>query len=340
MSVRRGADRRESTSEISDLPYPRIGDEPWQRDAVEAVARFRASNRALYRLARSHRHALDYLLQAPCLAALKEADQLIAGGVTLRDILRRAGLSRPMRSIAIDACLEEYEATFRALGRLHPSLVAQAIPAKSKAHGAWMRDLHRWRQTVARIAPDFHFEWAVAHAARAADINDIADFIVAEPATFNHRWTLARARAACEEWHRRTLDQKKAEQFFKRHSLAIDEPVDIAPLPITADIGGHCFVALRSGTDLLTEGRVMRHCVASYASKLIEGCSRLFSLRLGDDIRVATLEIAPTKRGWRVVQIKGPRNGDPGEAARFAAATFAASLPAVETAPELAAPHA
>jgi hypothetical protein len=72
------------------------------------------------------------------------------------------------------------------------------------------------------------------------------------------------------------------------------------------------FVELTSGEQLRAEGRILRHCVASYASRCWRGARQIWSLRLvrADKARaVVTLEIDPGKRA--IVQARGFRNRYP-----------------------------
>ena len=61
---------------------------------------------------------------------------------------------------------------------------------------------------------------------------------------------------------------------------------------------------------LIEEGRVMNHCVASYASMVANGECLIFSIRHGN-LRVATVEVRPRSRkrpNFAVVQLQGPGN--------------------------------
>lgn len=89
-------------------------------------------------------------------------------------------------------------------------------------------------------------------------------------------------------------------------------------------VGEFKAVELVTGRQLIEEGEKMRHCVASYTSRCLEGSSRIFSIsRHG--ARVATLELAPMAANgasalfaegqngkgvasWRVNQNKGRHN--------------------------------
>lgn len=72
------------------------------------------------------------------------------------------------------------------------------------------------------------------------------------------------------------------------------------PLPGTSDIQ-----ALETGDELIAEGQVMGHCVASYYSDILSG--RYFVYRVTSPIR-ATLGLRFESGTWQVDQIKGEGN--------------------------------
>jgi PcfJ-like protein len=70
----------------------------------------------------------------------------------------------------------------------------------------------------------------------------------------------------------------------------------------------YAMVQLRTATDLVTETRLMQHCVASYAAKCMAGNASIWSLRhrhAGNTQRLLTLEV---DRQRQVVQIRGFAN--------------------------------
>lgn len=70
---------------------------------------------------------------------------------------------------------------------------------------------------------------------------------------------------------------------------------------------GFRIVPLRTAAELREEGRVMNHCVATYAGEVARGECTILSIRDGAR-RVATLEIRPCVGGYRIVQLQGPGN--------------------------------
>lgn len=70
---------------------------------------------------------------------------------------------------------------------------------------------------------------------------------------------------------------------------------------------------LLTSADLQEEGRVMRHCVYSYASSCARGRCAIFSLRVDEGkglVRQTTIEVTPSARA--VVQARGRLNNRPG----------------------------
>ncbi len=70
-------------------------------------------------------------------------------------------------------------------------------------------------------------------------------------------------------------------------------------------VGSPGIEPIRSGEELLEEGRVMHHCVASYHDQIAEG--RYFVYRVTDPVR-ATLGVKKRKGRWVMHEIKGSHN--------------------------------
>lgn len=113
-----------------------------------------------------------------------------------------------------------------------------------------------------------------------------------------------------EEWHcgLRTAGGGLSWSRSTLRPLAVEEPA-VAPPALP---GRWQFVELTSSEGLRAEGKALRHCVASYASRCWRGASRIWSLRLirGTKARaIVTLEIDPKQRA--IVQARGFRNSLP-----------------------------
>ena len=88
-------------------------------------------------------------------------------------------------------------------------------------------------------------------------------------------------------------------EVVERTGVPLDTVIDYTPLPLLWEYGGLSFVALQTGKALRTEGAAMHHCVASYWQNVVNGKSRIYSIRENRS-RVATLEVT-----GRLTQYKG-----------------------------------
>ena len=79
-------------------------------------------------------------------------------------------------------------------------------------------------------------------------------------------------------------------EVVERTGVPLDTVIDYTPLPLLLEYGGLSFVALQTGKALRTEGAAMHHCVASYWRNVVDGKSRIYSIR-ENGRRVATLEV-------------------------------------------------
>ncbi|MCH9807688.1 MAG: PcfJ domain-containing protein [Alphaproteobacteria bacterium] len=81
--------------------------------------------------------------------------------------------------------------------------------------------------------------------------------------------------------------------------------------------GGLRMVALRNGPQLREEGRLMNHCVGTYAHLVAAGDCMIFSVRDGDQ-RLATVEVRRHSRSgtYQIVQLQGHSNRRPSEQVR------------------------
>ena len=82
--------------------------------------------------------------------------------------------------------------------------------------------------------------------------------------------------------------------------MPLDTVIDYTPLPLLWEHGGLSFVALQTGKALRAEGAAMHHCVATYWRNVVDGKSRIYSIRENGS-RVATLEVT-----GQLTQYKGP----------------------------------
>ena len=134
------------------------------------------------------------------------------------------------------------------------------------------------------------------------------DFVSAHPDTFNPLWTRERARAEEQKWHA-DLALARADlaltEVVQRTGVPLNTVIDYAPLPLLWEYGGLSFVALHTGKAVHAEGAAMHHCVASYWANVVEGKSRIYSIRENGS-RVSTLEVTGP-----LTQYKGSRSALP-----------------------------
>ena len=79
------------------------------------------------------------------------------------------------------------------------------------------------------------------------------------------------------------------------------------PLP-----GDECVVPLKSWDELVSEGRMMHHCVGSYGHAVATGREFVYRVEAGQRL---TLSIARTGVSWRIAQLKGYCNATADKAA-------------------------
>jgi hypothetical protein len=121
-----------------------------------------------------------------------------------------------------------------------------------------------------------------------------------------------------------------------------DCPLDTDWFPIVRriEIGPYRIVAILNQRDLVEEGNVMEHCIASYGQWFSTELARPFSIRCRrTDERLASMVAHEHSAGvWRVDQVSGYRNTDVSSAIAEAASAVVWSIEeAVARDPDLAA---
>ena len=307
-----------------------IDDGTWREAALARMSEAFPTNRGLwpmYRLmAGAHRYAIDYIEQAPVivLAAAhgnahvswserafiqEQFRKMCESKAQLRDVMRSYGLPLPLRLLDARVLTASRATVIRRLALMNPSTLAQIIPATRQKQNAWLQALQNWCEGMAMAshpaANDYRclfFEWAATNYpgvtyTEADGARHMVDFVRAHPDTFNPLWTRERARAEEQKWH---ADLAVAE-VVERTGVPLDTVIDYTPLPLLWEYGGLSFVALQTGKALHAEGAAMHHCVASYWQNVVDGKSRIYSIRENGS-RVATLEVT-----GRLTQYKGSK---------------------------------
>lgn len=309
-----------------------------------------------------NRFALDYIKQAPVLVVvategknlLRREDRVEVGrrfiaacesGTKLGALMQSYQIAPQLRSVSAKVVRRDQSEILRSLSSMLPaSPLAQAIPKQPEEQRFWLQSLYWWRSHMGR---HFHnrnlfLDWAAMHIrderARAS-ATDVADFAGRNRETFNLDWTFQQALAATQRWHGELASRRPIAEASRADWRTI---IDYAPLPTLYETDGIEFHALQTREALYQEGARMHHCVRLYSDKVACGNSRIYSLRSGGQM-IATLELvrtsraAATKNTYRLTQLKGPHNSNPGDAAWQATATFLSmvnmstvNLPAVE----------
>ena len=243
--------------------------------------------------------------------------------------MKADALAPPLRALSGRALRHDHWGVLKALSGIPPTALAQSIPKVPEEQRRWLDDIARWRMCMWQHSGDVEqfFPWAAAnlHGSRARrNLAEVADFAGCNRASFNTRWNFEQARAASDRWH-----AEIARRSFGAAAMAPEwrVAIDYAPLPSHLEVEGFAFHALQTREDIYIEGQAMHHCVRTYAGRVVQGLSRLYSVRQGG-ARVATLELWPAGRrgssvpSYALMQLKGSCNARPGAAVANAAAAF------------------
>ena len=282
--------------------------------------------------------------------------KLVRSGKKLKEIMAYYNVPYPLRRLRPFAISENKWKGLKALNHVPPSVVAMSCPERPRAQVGWLKDLTEWHETMGRRIQAITcdgvpgLEWAcfaygrawnetrfiarrgaqdVAIAGRGRMVRRdnlieaqfssggiLADFYAANADRWNNDWTAMRATHAANEWHDALAAENESDSCRRNYGMEWDQPVDYSPLPIQVKVEDLDIIALRSCKDVYEEGRIMKHCVASYFANVARGTSRLYSIRYGEK-RLATLELAVAAswdgsyRTLKVVQLKGPCNTAP-----------------------------
>lgn len=285
-------------------------------------------------IANLHPRAIDYLEQAPVLAASfgvkwnTKADRLyiasriggpIERGERLRSVMASVGIHTPLRKLK-GYSIQPFMSLFvRELVDLDPSTLSQAIPEKPRAQRQWLSALRDWRYRLAQRgqSPKLHFNWIARHAHRCEDgqATDFADFVGFHPSLDVSRWSFEHMANEVQLWHDRLASERSVEGLGV--GIRPDTVIDLSDWPDHAEVAGFEFFKLSTPSMLMEEGRRMRHCVATYIPQVMNGKCHIYSVRVGLR-RMATVEIV----GKRAVQIKAFANKVPSKAVCEAADKF------------------
>lgn len=286
-------------------------------------------------IASLHPRAVDYLHQAPVIAASfgckfsTRADRLyvasriggpIQRGEKLKVVMASVGLALPLRKLEPFVITPSLCGFIRDLHDLAPSALSQAIPDKPGAQREWLQALrdYRGRMRYNRGSEKRGFHWIARHAHRCAPTQaaDIADFVYIHPSADIDRWSFERMENEVLLWHDRLASEQSTSKYGI--GLKMDTVIDLSDWPEYIEHEGFEFFKLSTPSMIMEEGRRMRHCVASYIPFVMSGRTHLYSVR-HEMRRLATAEIV----GTRAVQIKAFANKAPANGVCNAVDSFA-----------------
>lgn len=334
---------------FSAMPFVCLGDADWQRRNIADVATWAERNRhwgVAVIAARSRPWAAQWLRQAPCLLLAIEAaggsvDQAVFAKYLFesfrrpRDMLAEAKIAPQFASMPIEGLGYTPAVLLRWISHeLKPSEIAQIIPTQAGAQVEWLNLCESFRRQIERrsSARQSRRRQLVAWAAKAmaswdgdagGHVDEVADYVATHAQGFNTGWNWGQAIKASQDWHAELSRQSADQRQASRLGVTLDTEIDYGPLPVMRAVGSLEFVALQTGRSMHAEGAAMHHCVATYFPDVVRGKSRIFSLRR-DGRRIATLELAKGRDGWRAVQLKGRCNAQPPDDIREAATAFVA----------------
>lgn len=331
----------------SDMPFPCLGDAPWQREALHRLsALIQLDTRHPAPLAaavRRHPAVIEYFGQAPVLMTacnVPPALDAMASGRRLAVVLAAADLSLPLRRLCAPAIAAPFSLRLaRELSTLHPSALAQAIP---HAVGQQVTFVLACRAIFDAKVPHLDGNrfraWAVQRAAPLGReyTQAVLDFVTRGRGVIDWRWDAGEAQGAIDRWHRDLGRRTDRERFRSNHGVDFEHEVETPGFPAEVTVADYRFVALRSGATLQREGRMLHHCVATYAGDVIRGRSRIYAIRDLSGRPLATAEYRQAPNGWVVAQVCGPCNERPPDAVRAAVDFVLTQLVAKQARGELA----
>lgn len=274
-------------------------------------------------IASLHPRAVDYLQQAPVLAASfrckfsTRADRLyvasriggpIQRGEKLKVVMASVGLATPLRKLLPLAITPSLCGFIRDLHGLPPSALSQAIPNQAGVQRKWIQSLRDYRQRMRynRGSEKRGFHWIArqAHRCEPNQAAEIADFVHAHPSADIDRWSFERMENEVLLWHDRLASERSTSQYGI--GIKMNTVIDLSDWPDYIGHEGFEFFKLSTPSMIMEEGRRMRHCVASYIPSVMSGRAHLYSVR-HEMRRLATVEIV----GNRAIQIAAFANKVP-----------------------------
>jgi hypothetical protein len=310
-------------------------------DAIKAARRFPFLYReSIYRACAQSRRALQLADTFPVLALIiyspayfddqadrdarkRAAANLVERGARLRDVAAAIGIPMALRCIKPGAAHLTAELLLQ-----HPELLhymPEALP-RSKIWLRLVRGAHKVDADFAKWAARNVGQLPRAFQEAKSVLSDIADWVRAGTATESDPSDDEEA-----PWEDR--DQRGGRQFVTRpftpsmsfktvtklsaewheavaSNMSGPEFAFPAPWYPAAKIGAYEILPIDSSAELYREGAAMHHCAGTYANRVRDGATCVYSVRR-DDERLATLALGRNGAKASVTQLRGPCNAQP-----------------------------
>lgn len=127
---------------------------------------------------------------------------------------------------------------------------------------------------------------------------EIIDWMISEKPRQLEKVSFEQALEASKQWHERIAAKE-------REAAEQERPEELAEV---VAMGEERWVRLEGERQLNREGRLMRHCVGSYAKRVGDGNTRIYSLRDAKNKPKLTVELVRQAQGWSISQVRGFAN--------------------------------
>jgi len=144
------------------------------------------------------------------------------------------------------------------------------------------------------------------------DLDSVLDWFLSEKPVFDRNqikrgWFYIKK--SSDEWYRHNEKYRFYEDILQYPSwnCVLDE-YPYLWLSIRPTENPYKIIPLTTPQQLLTESKLMNHCVITYLGRCMTGNTRIFSVQDAENLSVATAELSLLKGEWVLVQLKGKHN--------------------------------
>lgn len=285
---------------------------------------------------------IPYAEKAPVILwALEQHDRRTMGKVFRSVKGKDLTLAEAMRLLGVNPGLRRLDCSYSKMGnkeacqalvklnRVDPRVIANCVNALTTPRHAWgwIQNCRAWFCNYRRFEPtSAQDEWFVQLATgdERLRVSHLVDYL-ANGGNWDRLWTRENVDRALDRWDAERHAEAAAKQIMEAEKLS--RRVDYAPLMESWADAGFAFKALDTPALIVAEGKIMRHCVASYWKDVVYGKCRLYSVEGPDSKDRATLELRQTDgKRWARVQLKSHCNAAPTDATRAASDRFAIEM--------------